>query len=124
MNGQIFASLNDLSIVYLSGNACIDKDFNDRNKLAKISQIVSANCGFTESDENDLDTDEDYTTKKTGIDSTTVPNAQSLNRIAALEAKLLELVEETQRNLEENIELKRKIYEMKQKSEINSNNFK
>lgn len=118
MNGQIFASLNELSTVYLSGNDCIDNDFNDRNKLAKISQIVTAKCGFTESNENDWDIDIDYTTEKSGFESSTVPNTHDLNKIATLEAKLLELVEETQRNTEENIELKRKIYEMRQRNEI------
>lgn len=99
MNGRLFNGLNQLRNVYLTGNQCIDQNFEGENQVSTISQVVNEKCGFAETNEEDLK----------------VVIKKQLHAIAALETKVLELTEENQRNVDENIEVKKKICEFKKK---------
>lgn len=48
MNGKTFEGLNNLKLVTLSGNKCIEEDFDDRYKIATLTRVVSEKCKFTE----------------------------------------------------------------------------
>lgn len=56
MNGQVFAGLNNLQDVLLTGNECINEKFQkyvDEEKLATLIEVVNVKCGYFENiDEN------------------------------------------------------------------------
>lgn len=38
----------NLANVFMVGNECINENFKDRNKLAKLNELVTKKCGFSE----------------------------------------------------------------------------
>lgn len=115
MNGRLFNNLHALKIVYLSNNDCIDKDFNDENKIAKLSRVVDASCSFMEIDADELKTEATVTTERAKLEDKPSNSTRDLDRISELETRMLDMMEEMQRNADENMELKQKIYEMRKK---------
>lgn len=45
MHGKLFDVLKNLLFVGLGGNECIDDDFEDKDSLSVLSQVVTDNCG-------------------------------------------------------------------------------
>lgn len=45
MHGKLFDVLKNLLFVGLGGNECIDDDFEDKDSLSMLSQVVTENCG-------------------------------------------------------------------------------
>lgn len=53
MSGRDFnRRLHRLEFVYLHNNECIDEDFNNRNEIDTIIEVVEQECGFRKSTED------------------------------------------------------------------------
>lgn len=52
MNSDVFGKLSNLKHLHLSGNECVDEDFDDTT-IASAVQIVHQNCGFREGNKTD-----------------------------------------------------------------------
>lgn len=48
MNGKAFDRLENLKIVYLESNACINENFLTKTQIIEIARVVSDKCGFVE----------------------------------------------------------------------------
>lgn len=46
LNGDVFSSLNNLRIVMLSSNDCINEDFDSPNRIALLPKIIDDKCRY------------------------------------------------------------------------------
>lgn len=50
MNGELFMDLKYLTYVHLTGNICIDESFDSKDKVKRLPQVITTNCGFCETE--------------------------------------------------------------------------